>query len=51
MFDKNIPSKPGDTKENKMKHRVTIRMVNENVYKPYKDATISLKTELHYEHS
>ena len=51
MFDKKIPWKPGDTKENKMKHIVTIRMVNETVCKLYADVTISLKTKLHYEYS
>ena len=38
-----------DTKENKMKCRVSIRMVNETFCKTYEDVTISLKTKLHYE--
>ena len=51
MFDKKIHCKLGDAKENKMKFRFVIRMVNEKFYKPYEDFTISLKTKLHYEYS
>ena len=49
VHGKKIPWNPGDAKENKKKHRVSILIVNETVCEPYEDFTILLKTKFQCE--
>ena len=51
MICKKIHWKPSDTKENNIKLRVLIHLVNATVCKPYEDVNISFKTKLHNEFS